>query len=344
MKKSGVSPTSYQNLRNIAYKLAQAGVYRSVDIAMKYLLTKTEVNKSVKKSKGRPSNAKYKKRGKRRTTNKQICKQIREIRQLAESDTGTHIYRHIATAIFNSSVGQMSISSISGIKKSTIEEALAHLRYYDPSNPGALITASGAVGSYSKEFLFKKMYCRYTVRNNYQVPCKVTLYIVKPKDATSITPAQAFVNGLADLGNPSSTSTAVYLTDSTQFNDLWTIASSKSKTLYAGQEMVISHSAKPFKYDPSTYDSHGLDYNKGFNAFTIVVRVEGVMGHDTVQAQVNQLEASVDLEEYRLFEIKYNAGADIKTIYINDIRPANFTNSGVVSNNPVVDNQGYSQN
>lgn len=314
---------------------AAAGSYyagKAFKASPKQMRAKQAVNKSILR------------RAPRKSFPKKVGDQIKELKRLTEADMGTHIYRLLNTTVRSCNVAQASITSLSGMTKANLEAALANLRYYDPSAPSALVTADGTTGTYQKEFLINKMYSRYTVRNNYQVPAKVTMYIVCPKDATQITPQTAFTNGLADIGNPSSTSPMIHLTDSNQFNDIWRIESSKSKTLYPGQEMVVSYSPKPFQYDPSTFDSHTLDYNKSFRSYTLVIRVEGVLGHDTVAAEYTSLAASVDLEEYRLIEVKYSAGADIKTISLVDNRNSAFTNAGVVSNNPVVDNQSYSVN
>lgn len=273
---------------------------------------------------------------------KTLKKQVKELKRYAEADMGTHIYRHKGTTIRSSAVGFMNLTSLTGVNNSAIESAMAGLRYYDPASPATLVTAAAASGTYQKEFLVKRQYSKYLAVNNYQVPAMVTLYVCVPKSDTSLSPQTTFTNGLADVGNPTSSSPLVYLTDSPQFNDLWRIAKSKKAVLQPGESMMVSYSCKEYMYDPSLVDSHSEAYQSRFGAHTLTVRIEGVLGHDSAAAEYGTLQASVDVQEDRVFEIHYAAGADIKTVVINDVSDTSFTNGGVVSNKPVSDNQSYS--
>lgn len=273
---------------------------------------------------------------------KTLKKQVRELKRLAESDMGTLVYRYRTISLRSAAVGQSTLNSLSGMTMSNYEAALAQLRYYDPSNPGTLLTAAGATGTFQKDFLINKSYSKYTAYNNYQTPAKVTLYICVPKSDTSITPQNAFTNGLTDIGAPSSTNVLIHPTDSQEFNDIWKIVKSKTKLIQPGSSLTITHSVKPFQYDPALFDSHTLNYQKKSGCFTCMIRIEGPVGHDTSAAEYTNIAASVELEEIRVIEVKYSAGADIKTVYVEDAASSSFTNGGVVSSKPVSDNIGYS--
>lgn len=274
---------------------------------------------------------------------KGMKKQISQLKKIAESDQGTHIHRikrggdQVTAAANRSHFAVYSHNQVS-----FLEAALAELRYYDPSVPGTLVNADGTTGTFHKDFYFRKTYHKCTVRNNYQVPARVTLYNFVVKSDTSISPSAAFTQGLTDVGNPLSTSPMVYPTDSPQLLDLYTIKQTKSRLLQPGQEMSIIHSTKPFLYDPSFVDSHTLTYIKAFGGGAFGVRVEGVVGHDTTADEQGLLNAGVDVEVDHRFEIVYAAGADIKYITLDD-QMSSFTNSGVVSNNFGVDNVPYSK-
>ncbi|WP_445720965.1 hypothetical protein [Flavobacterium sp.] len=284
----------------------------------------------------------YVRRAKRKSFPKKVKSQIRELRRLAESDMGTHIQRKRQTGVITSAVGSSSHNSLATSSITNLEEVIAQLRYYNPSAPSTLVTADGTTGTYQKEFFFNKVYGKLTVRNNYQVPAKVTVYSVSPKADTSIAPSTAFTQGLTDIGNPSNVSPLVYLTDSVQFKDLYKINKTKSKTLMPGQQLVCSHSAKPFQYDPSFVDSHAITYQAKFKAMLWVIRLEGVLGHDSsVTTEHNLLQAAIDYENEITFQVKYAAGADIHYIHLDDVSDT-FTNAGVVSQKPVADNQSYS--
>lgn len=304
----------------------------------------TAAKKAIKWSKSQKNQSKSKRRrsGAAYRAQPSLKKKVKELQRIAESDMGTHIYRHKGATRNLSSVGQMTIASLTGVTVSSIEAALAGLRYYNPSTPSSLVTADGTTGSYQKEFFFKRCISKYLCVNNYQVPVKLRMYIVVPKEDTSISPSTAFTNGLTDVGGPSSSSPLVHLTDSEEFGDLYSIVKSVICVLQPGESKLLSYSAKPFQYDPSLIDNHNLSYQRKFGCHTLVTRVEGVLGHDTVANEQGTLAAGVDIQEDRVFEIRYAAGADIKTIAINDTSDVIFTNGGVVSSKPVADNQGYS--
>lgn len=271
-----------------------------------------------------------------------VKQQIRELKRLTESDMGTHIQRRRQTGALSASVNSKSTGSADVVSLSIIEGVIAQLRYYNPSAPTALVTADGASGTYQKEFLFNSMYHKINVVNNYQVPAKVKLYLVRSKMDTSISASTSYTNGLADVGNPTATSTLVHLTDSTQFTDLYNIVGYKSTTLIPGENFIFTHSDKSFQYDPSLSDSHALTYQKRFKDLQFVLVVQGVLGHDTIANEQTTLQASVDYSICSTFTVRYSAGADIKFIYIDDTGDASFTNGGVVSSKPVCDNIGYS--
>lgn len=272
---------------------------------------------------------------------KQMKSQIRELRRLAEADMGELIYRFRNTFTVRSSVNSIDQGEYFSHTSDTLETILGQLRYYNPSAPTSLVTADGSAGSYQKDFLFTSIYHKIHLRNNYQVPADVTVYKVRLKGDTSIAPLTAFSNGLADIGNPGSSSPLVYLTDSEQFKELYSIESSKSFRLSPGATRTMSQSLKNLLYDPSARDSHTVTYQRAHRNMFFIVRVEGVVGHDSSIAEYGVLQAGVDILIDRTFKVKYPAGADIKWIVVNDSSDT-FTNGGVVSSKPVSDNLGYS--
>lgn len=268
-------------------------------------------------------------------------KAIQKVRRLAESDMGTHTHRIRSTARLLSSVNSCNTRSDSLVSITNLEAALAQLRYYNPSDPGTLVQASGLTGTFQKEFNFTKVYARSVVRNNYQVPVKVSIYMCTPKDDTSITPLESYTNGLTDVGNPSASSALVFLTDSPQFSDLWRVVSSKSVELKPGRKVSVKFTGKPFQYDPSLIDNHAMEYQSKYDCCATFLRIEGIIGHDTAADEQGTIQAGVDVVNDIRFEIQYSAGADIRYITVSNGSDT-FTNGGVVSSYPVADNIGYS--
>lgn len=241
-------------------------------------------------------------------------KQDREIKQLKDKlnlDTGTHIHRTRATSSLTQGVNVSPLNDLGISTGLTLEGALSNLKYYDPSTPATLVTAPIASGTFSKTFDVK-FHSKNIIRNNYTVPVKVKAWIVMPRSDTSITPGNCYTDGLADVGNPSATSPLTYLTDSPVFNKLWKIVKSKKAYLKAGEEMKISYTIPHIKYDPSYADSHTSTYKQSEGACRLLIRLHGVVAHDTVNEGI--AECGVDVLQDKTFIVKYQAGADIHQI------------------------------
>lgn len=266
---------------------------------------------------------------------------VKNLRIATEADQGCLTYRWRQVGRMLCNVNSSYFGAITGHNTAALETVLAQLRYYNPSSPATLVTADGTTGTFMKDFTFDKTYIKFLARNNYQSPVKVKLYVCTVKDDTSIDPVVAYGNGLADIGAPSSTSTLVYLTDSPQFNDLWKIHSSESATLQPGEEMKITYSPDKFQYDPSLVDSHTQSFQTRYKGCCIVVRIEGVIGHDTTLDQQGSLQGGIDWQMDRTYVVKYSAGADIEYLVVND-QSSTFTNGGVASQKPIPDNVAYS--
>jgi len=241
------------------------------------------------------------------------------------------------------SVAQSKFSYLTASSVANYEAVLAQLRFFNPASPGTLTTADGSTGTYAREYYFKSVYSRIDLVNNYQVPVVVRLYCVTPKSDTSTSPETSFTNGLADCGNPSSTSPCIHPTDSKEFMDTWNIQFSKKIILSPGQGCFGNYSVKDIYYAPQIYDSISLSYQKRFKTFAWCARIEGVLGHDTSANEQSLLGCGVDYVWSTKYVVHYdNGGTPIEFIYINDTSPTSFTNGGVISEKPVADNIGYS--
>lgn len=274
---------------------------------------------------------------------KNICKEVRKLKKAVAADTGMHIQRYTAAARLTAQVNAIGQSYSGNMTVSDFENVLAQLRYYDPAAPSSLVQASGATGSYHKVFFFTSVTGKLTIRNNYQVPCMFRVYRVRVKADTNIDPHTAYTNGLADVGNPSSTSPYVFPSDSPQFNDLWDIEKSYTGYLQPGSQRSFSYTVVDVHYDPSLVDSHAQVYQRANKCTMWLLRVQGVLQHDTVvTTEFTTGQAGFDFQSETIYKVKYPAGADIKYVHIDNALASSFTNGGVTSQ-IVVDNQTYSQ-
>lgn len=272
---------------------------------------------------------------------KTLKKQVRELKRTVNNEQGTHITRTRDTGRVLSLVNQSVKTGVDANKASVLETAISVLKYYNPADPANLTTAAGATGTYVRKFRFETIYSSMSIVNNYQVPCKATIYLVEPKGDTSVTPTTAFTDGLTDVGGISSTSPLVYLTDSPVFNELWRIVKSTSKRIEPGRGLTLTHSVKNLLYDPAYHDSHTSTYKKSEAAYSFIIMVEGLLAHDTAANEQGISFAGVDYVLDSKWVVKYDAGVDLIQYTITD-NSDTFTNAAVMSAKPVADNQSYS--
>lgn len=295
---------------------------------------------------GKPKPRRKPMKGRRRRPVKKalqsLNKRVSTLSRQQKTSMGELIFHDRQTYAAKSAVNQQVHQLGYAVRTTELESVLAQLRFFDIAAPATLVNASGAVGTYSREYLFKTIYSRLEFMNNYQIPCKVTIYVCCPKEDTSITPTTAFTDGLADQGNPASTSPMVHLTDSIQFTRLWRICKRKSRVLMPGRRLTLSMSVKDIMYDPSLVDSHALIYQPKYRSYQFVVRVEGVIAHDSaVATEQGFAAAGGDFSVHTKYVVRYEAGTDLKYIHINDGADT-FTNGALVSEAPIADNIGYS--
>lgn len=270
-----------------------------------------------------------------------LAKQVKNLQIMSKADQGELIYRERDASLLKCNVNEQNASDILGWSTSTLESVLANCKFFNPAVPGTLTTADLSTGTYQRDIHFASAFSRLRVRNNYQVPVRVDIYCCLVKDDTNITPRNAWNNGLADMSSLTYTSPMTFPTDSHQFTDIYKIHMTSKKLLAPGQEHSVKYTAPKFIYDPSLVDSHGLTYLKQFKCHGYIVKVEGVLGHDTSAGEAGNLQAGVDIEIYRSFKVHYSAGAQIRILATSDGFDA-FTNGGVITSKPVADNIGYS--
>ncbi len=297
---------------NQLYKLMVTGVITRKIYNEARKMSKPKQEALLQRTQAKPKNVKPAQVSK-------IKRQIKEIKKTLDADNATHTTRTSVTGRVVSADSTVGYSQADAFTPALIEQSLIGLRYFDPSNPATLTDATGTTGTYLRQFGIHSMYAKLVVRNNYRVPAKVTIYTLKPKVDTGIAPQTAFTNGLADQNAPAGNSTMMFYTDSRQFNDLWIIEKSKSFELTPGHERTAVVSSKSFDYDPSVTDSHNLTYQRGFNTRVFVIRVEGVLTHDsTVTTEQGKAPAICDWSVETKIVVKYDAGINLDDYTIND--------------------------
>lgn len=275
---------------------------------------------------------------------KTLKKKVQILERKLKADQAYHTHRRRATAVISCTTNQSTYSTVSPATNiSVLESAMANLRYYNPAVPGTLTTADASTGTYTRQVHIASIYKKLLVRNNYQVPCKVTVMSFVPKTDTDNSPVTFYSNGITDQTISGSVNQSLsYISDIDMVKDNWRIVSSKTKFLQPSQQFTITHVTRAFDYDPSNVDTHNLTYQRKYGAQIFVLRIEGALAHDTVQDEQTSTQASVDIMCDMTIKFVYDAGVNLNDYSYNNTADSSFTTSGVLSNKPVSDNQAYS--
>lgn len=271
------------------------------------------------------------------------CAAIKELRTSEKASLGTMTFRNrVVITRLLCNVNEQAALDVNPIATTNIEAVLAQCKYFDPSNPSTLLTASQVAGTYQRNTLIKGIWSNVFLRNNYQSDVKCTVYLCRVKDDTSNSPLTAWTAGIPDGSNLSAvTDLTQYPTDYNVFNDLWKAKIIGKQTLSPGQSMECKYSTPQFEYDSSTVDSHNLTYQHEYKSSSVLVVVEGTVSHDTALDQQGLCAAGVDISYSNTYKVVYNAGINLSYTYVSNSLDTP-TNGFVQSHQPMSDNQAYS--
>lgn len=261
---------------------------------------------------------KYKKKTKTRRYQKPIRKEIRELKQKVNSNLSTYIKKARTVAQLTvANVGETAYLNTGINSLSVLDGVIDAVKYFDPATPGSLITVNLTLPTFQNQVRFVKSYSKTTCRNNYLVPCDIRIYYLENKLDTSISASSSMSNSLADMSNGSITSQLIFPSDCHDFNDIWSIKTSKHVILAPGAEVSLSWSCKPFLYDTSLNDSHASAYQKSNHGSEVLVRISGVMSHGSTSG-VTIGKGGVDVSVERHHTVEYPGGSDIKYLEVAD--------------------------
>ncbi len=275
-----------------------------------------------------------------RDVNRKLSKQIKKNTKFNESTMGTHVHRvrEMSRYLNNLPLTLNRWFDVSSITK--LENVISKLKYYDPGNPTLLLEADGRIGAYHKEFLFSRVVGKIRFRTNYKIPVDLKVYLCCVKDDTDQTPKTLMQDLDNVLSNGLDSTATLYPSDYPTLKDLWNIKKTWKFRMEPGTDAVVSYSVpNSFQYDPTTSDIHNLTYQRRYHSFGFLTRMTGFQSHDSSADEHANLPSELDVQVDNTYEIQYNAGADIKFIFIEDDSVGNFTNTGLITNKPVAANQ-----
>lgn len=129
-------------------------------------------------------------------------------------------------------------------------------------------------------YKFIKMLLRLQIKNNGQVPVRMSVYYVRPKKTQDTLPMTDYADNDADV-NFSVTNPQYYPKDSDGFRRRWKTFKTERYLLNGGDEVeLMLRRNKPRWYRPEDYDEDAMPIRKGLYQ-SIILRCEGVPAHDS---------------------------------------------------------------
>lgn len=328
------------------FKLLRSPAVRAIGTRNDYAFRKPRYKKkgyTRRKVYATTSRRKYKRK---RGTMTKVKRDIKKLKRETRTALGDMTVRRFASSTVTCDAGKQQVQELVTPNVTSILEnnVLTRLKYFDPVT-NALVVAPGAVGTYQRNIHIDSTTATVTCVNNYQTSVHAKLYLTYPKDDTDQSPVSAWNNGLQDGSNLLAiTDVGSYPTDFNLAKDLYSWKVVKNVLLKPGQKMTASHTCKGFDFDPSTVDTHNLLYQKEYKAFSFVLVIQGELAHDSVvTSQQLSVPGGIDYQYKTVYKVRYNAGKNISFVHVDNLQGTVFTNSGVMSQKPLVANQAYSR-
>lgn len=291
--------------------------------------------KSKKKSYG-------KKKGKVAKLERRVNKLSKEV-----NDTTTTLkYRTRDTGSILVAGDNVTHNSASGFNYTILADAMQKLQYFNAATGewGTLaITTGTGIRNYRVQYASSQL----DFKNNYQVPCKVSVYLATPIQDNSVDLIAQYNNNVSDnvintLSPVANSNPLIYISDSEVMAGMWNIKKFKSFNLEPGQCGSCYHIVKDINFDKITFTQ---TYQRKYKSFEWIIRVEGGranLSHDTADAtKVGTGRCGIDFQQNLKLAIDYDGGAQANRIYVGFTKSITDANA-VVSSKPVADNIGYS--
>lgn len=340
----GISKSLYQTgteRKKVADDLKSRNKNVGTNYTMPYNTTRTGRTSSkstrIKTTRKKATNRKNVgniKKSKPKTLRTQVTQLAKKVNML----TSKHTHRYADAGVVQSNNAECDHLEVAPVTPTLIQGYTDNLRFYD-STAGALDTADPTTLTASHDLKFKNIYSKLSLKNSHMVPVNVKVYLCKLKHDTAAGVLSEYTNILADqctTAGADTESIMMYLTDAERLRENWNIDCVIDKRLVHGQMCSTSHSTGEFDWDASHVD-YDTDYQTGYKYFLWVIRINGDIAHDSVNAttETGIGSAGVDYMIENKAEILYNSGGpSLNDFSFNDQRQATFTNSsftGVVN-------------
>lgn len=279
---------------------------------------------------------------KRKNTTKKLAKKVRVLARKVGATLSTHTNIKTDTNAYGCAANQQAYQNIIISSKDTLATAMSALRFYAPATPGTLTTADANTGTYSRKLVIRNQSVKTHIRNNYQIPCNIQIYLARVRTDTSLTPITTITSAKNDqFASTPTNPIGLYPSDCKELNELYHIkAVTGIRRVEPGKSFQIAYNSGRFTYDKSLVDSHPDTYQTNLKSCLWLIRIWGVPSHDST-SNYGLSNPSVDTHTVTRTVFEYDGGGTtLHDFSYDDDMDAQTT--PLVSNCPVSDNQSLS--
>jgi len=293
------------------------GLGRSLVPRISRMSSRTGRGSTITRSRRRPTT-----RGRRVTRKrKRYAPKSRAMRKLAKkvnriSQTINNSTYIIKSRVFHSAnvsaVNQINYKISDIWDKTLLTSEFSTVPFFDIASggTGAIVSEDLNNVSVSKRHYYS-IFAKTLVRNNANMPVKVTVYCLKPKKDHNVTPTSAMVLGYPDVGlSGVVTAPMTWPTMSPDFRHLWKIVGKREMFLLPGGQFSLKKTIGRFSVNFANLVDHPDEYQNNIGTAMWMYRVEGpVVNACPGSGTMGTTLAGVNILEKRQVTLNYDGGA-----------------------------------
>lgn len=280
----------------------------------------------------------------RARTVKQVKKKLQRLETRVREGETTYEYRYMGARALGKGNKTVARESTVGNLLGNLTPILTALPFYNEST-GDFDPKNVISGTDSKRVTIDKVTTTVESKNNFQVPCKLKVYLVTPKRNTNTTPVQDLDSGIASVVTDPATmlpaDALIQFSDSPIFKQNWTVKKIKDVTLQPGQTCTVSKTVTDITYNPIAVGTEAAQRQlKSFYFMFVLDNSPDLIGHNSAGTARGYMQCALDQIVKQTTICKYDGGVNAHRLYINNTT-GDIGAGGLTGVRPVSDNQAY---
>lgn len=261
---------------------------------------------------GKVQRTSRKRRGLKKCTLKEVCKEVKRIRKdISAGDSWIEVREGLQSWVSAASNtcnwGEINLTS------ALVQTAMDNMRFYD-SNTNLMENKDPDSLTQESSYRVTHRMLKITLANNYKVPVEISYAWFKPNSNHNRTFGDCMNETYGDMmtnGNPADkTDPYIQFSDGAeQRRQYWTkITPVKKIILQPGDNFTVYKKGEDFNYDPSVVDTVATTFIKSFKDLKFVWRQSGLVGHNSALTIVGLQDTQVDYDVKRVCRVHYESG------------------------------------